>query len=211
MSVLAGRADLTEVVERLRAERSLFHSEADLQHAFAMMVARADPSLRIRLEVPFRDERSTYLDLLVSDAATGLSTAVELKYFTQRLQVDDPLTGEHFDLRSHAADDLVRLGVVRDVHRLEQWSGPRRNGISLLLSNARTLWATSADRPTRDRAFRIHQGRQISGQLVWGDGDHEPNDVTLQGTYTADWQLYSDLPVPHGEFRWLAFEVGAAA
>lgn len=184
--LLADTVPLDRVIERLRATRSLFHSEADLQHSFAVAVSKLDDALRVRLEVPFRDGRSTYLDVLVTNPVTGLSTAVELKYSTARLEVTDPLADEQFRLRSHAADDLVRWGVVKDVERLERWASPQRDGVSLLLTDVRSLWSKPADESTRDRAFRLHQGRRLSGDLVWGDGDDQPSDVLLAGSYTAD-------------------------
>lgn len=86
MSRLAKLVQVDEVLDQLRDLRTLYHSEADLQHSFALAIARLAPDLRIRLEVPLRQERSEYLDILVEDPSSGASTAVELKYITQRLE-----------------------------------------------------------------------------------------------------------------------------
>ncbi|WP_328294217.1 hypothetical protein OG218_15995 [Kineococcus sp. NBC_00420] len=208
MVLIAQRVLLDDVIAGLQRTRAVFHSEADVQHAFAVEVGRSVADLRVRLEVPFRGAGSTYLDVLVSDPETGESTAVEVKYFTARLDITDPLTQERFSLRSHGADDLLRLHFARDLARLEGWAGPQRSGIALLLTNASGLWSEPRGAsPTRDRAFRIHEGRTLGGSLVWGDGDAEENDLQLNGRYTTSWRDYSDLTVPRGVFRWLAVDV----
>ena len=184
MALLARRLGLDAVMDELRRSRTLFHSEADFQHSFAMTIAHLDPALRVRLEVPFREERASYLDLLVTDPGTGASTAIELKYSTQRLEAKDPLTGESFHLRFHAAYDLARLHFVRDIRRLERWAGADRNGVALMLSNVRSLWSEAAPRTTQDQAFRLHQDRRLGGCLVWGANARASHDVEFSGSYT---------------------------
>lgn len=64
--------------------------------------------------------------------------------------------------------------------------------------------AEAPGKPTRDREFRIHEDRTLTSQLLWACGDYQPNTRTLHGTYTLNWQPYSQQTGPRGEFRYLA-------
>ncbi|WP_089154249.1 hypothetical protein [Micromonospora sp. NBS 11-29] len=209
--LIAGAVPLTDVLAELRVERSVFHSAADLQHAFAWTVRRLDESIRVRLEV--RQEQNEHLDLLCR--GPGGRTAIEFTYLTARWNGVDPHTGEEYALRHHAAADLARHQFVTDVERLERLcraDPDQTNGLALLLTNDHGLWqAPATDRPTRDREFRLHEGRRLTGLLRWGvDGRYFlPNQRYLAGTYPLDWQDFTHLPGRNGQFRRLAVPVTA--
>ncbi|MDI3339318.1 MAG: hypothetical protein QJR03_02175 [Sphaerobacter sp.] len=96
--------DLDAVLRGLAAERPLFHSEADFQHALAWKLHEAAPDAQMRLEFkPFPDERF-YVDIWMR-AASG-SVAIELKYPTRVLS--STVAGESFLLKSQGAQDLLR-------------------------------------------------------------------------------------------------------
>ncbi|MFI0937244.1 hypothetical protein [Streptomyces sp. NPDC021020] len=76
--------------------------------------------------------------------------------------------------------------------------------MALLVSNEADLWMPPEQGNTRDRAFRLHEGRTLAGQLLWSGGDYTDNTRTLRGTYPLNWQPYSQYPGPRGEFRYLA-------
>ena len=204
MSLIANRLDLTDVMTRLGELRPIFHSEADFQHAFAQVVHNLAPGIQIRLEV--RQTGGEHLDLLCFE--DGDRTAIEFKYVTAAWEGEDGLTGEVFRLRSHAAMDLARLGFVRDIERLELFSAlaDRTNGLAVILSNCPSLWSQPKTHlRTNDQAFRIHEGRTLSGELLWGGG-YRRNDCRLLGTYELGWTPYR---VSEGsrEFQWLSVEV----
>ncbi|SCE15239.1 hypothetical protein [Streptomyces sp. DvalAA-19] len=208
---VAGRVPLGDVIARLGRDRPVFHSEADLQHGFARALWELAPDVRSRLEVPQRTEdgRAEYLDLLC--IGPSARTAIEFKYFTRRWTgtVGDP--AEEYAVKGHAATDLARLHFVRDIARLERFCHrPDQNGLAVMLSNDASLWTPPGvgRPPTRDREFRIHQGRELASTLLWGGGDYKPNTCALAGTYPLDWQPYSRLDGPGGEFRYLAVAVG---
>lgn len=187
--------------------RRVFHSEADLQFAFAQQLTRIAPSVRCRLEVPHAREgrRNDYLDLLCLGEET--STAIEFKYFT-RPWVGDA-DGEAYSLRAHAATDLARFYFVHDIKRLERATvGRESNGLAIMLTNEPRLWtAPTKGRRTNDWAFRIHEGSQLSGILEWGNG-YAANRRELAGSYEARWQDFSTLDGGSGgRFRWLAIPV----
>jgi hypothetical protein len=212
VGTVAGRP-LEEVMDALRRDRPVFHSEADLQHGFARALWTLAPDVRSRLEVPQRRQgRAEYLDLLC--VGPSGRTAIEFKYVTRAWKgVVPDLPGEEYHLRAHAADDLARLHFVRDVARLERFCDrAEQNGLAILVTNVSALWTAPTPRaqPPRDRDFRIHEGRRLSGTLLWGGGEYTPNTCHLRGTYPLTWRTYSEQAGVGGTFRYLAVPVAAA-
>jgi hypothetical protein len=205
MPRIAGTIELSAVMDRLAGQRAVFHSEADFQFAFAQTVQAMDPDIRCRLEVPVTtgaSARTEYLDLLCTGPAG--QTPIEFKYFTRRWSGN--VVDEHFELRNHAAADLLRLHFVHDLVRLEryEYSDP---GLAILLSNDPGPW-TESTKPTRDRDFRLHDGRLLQGTLLWADGDYVDNARELRGSYTVRWRDYRRLDnTGGGTLRYLALEV----
>lgn len=105
--------DPDALLAALAAERGIFHSEADFQHALAWRIRIDHPDAVIRLET--RPERGTHLDVLENER--GHRTALELKYLADRFT--GVVGGEHFDLPRQGAHDISRSDVCRDVWRLE--------------------------------------------------------------------------------------------
>lgn len=206
---IAGDLELRTVMRSLAHRRPVFHSEADFQFSLAWLIGQLEPDLAVRLEVPQSSGRE-YLDLLLRQP-DGYATAVEVKYFMTAWSGTDAITGEHFNLRSHGADDVLRLNFIHDVTRLERFvsqPGYRGNGVAILLTNYSGLWTRSTRvKPPRDSAFRIHDGASLTGRLVWGTGDFPANDRQLRGQYGVQWHDYSILGGAQGTFRWVGLEV----
>ena len=116
---------------------------------------------------------------------------------------------EDYDLKYHAATDLVRRNFVFDIERLERFGAkPNHNGLAIILTDDESLWAVPREgrTPTRDRDFRIHEGRTLTGTLLWGGGDYPGNTRVLVGRYDLAWHPYIELPGPNGSFRYLVVE-----
>ncbi|QIG44167.1 hypothetical protein G5V58_16550 [Nocardioides anomalus] len=211
MGMIGNRLPLTDVMSRLAYARPVFHSEADFQFAFAQTVWSMDPDIKLRLEVPARNpltRRAEYIDLVcIGDSVTR----VEFKYATRKWEGTDGITDELFLLRDHAAMDLARHGFVHDVFRLERLTADGdSNGLAIMLTNSPSLWNPGAA-TSRDAAFRIDEGRTLTGELSWGtpDSPYPKNDRTLGGRYTAHWR---DFSTPVGsEFRWLGWTITSPA
>jgi hypothetical protein len=214
--LLAGSVELDMVVGSLRMSRSVFHSEADLQHAFAWAAHELDPRLQMRLET--HPEPNARLDLLLSRPETGRHTAVELKYLTAGWSGE--VAGERFALRNHGAQDIRAYDVVKDLARVERFVAGRRqwDGLVLVLSNDPSYWSSPRHhRETNAQAFRLHDGNLLHGARAWGPltgagtrkGREE--DLTLKGSYRCTWTGYATLPGTRGTFRILAFAVQAPA
>jgi hypothetical protein len=108
-------------------------------------------------------------------------------------------------LKSHGAPDEARRDFVFDVARLERFCDrPDQNGLALMVTNESALWREpkrSAKRP-RDYEFRLHQGGELAGTLLWGGGDYRPNTRVLRGTYPLHWR-----PPTAGAFQYLALSI----
>ena len=100
--------------------------------------------------------------------------------------------------------------------RLERWTDeqPSTNGFALLLTNDARLWEAPPTTNTGDAAFRLHEGRTLTGELAWGDDEHpyEADRRTLRGTYRTTWSDFSrpDAGVG-GTLRWLGWTITSRA
>lgn len=200
------------ILTQLAKKRPIFHSEADLQHELAWQIHLTHRDAKIRLEQPFGDQ--SHLDLSVqTDRQTF---AIELKYCTASLVVD--VNEEQFQLKNQSANPVKRYQFLKDVQRLEQLvdSQTANQGFAVVITNDAGYWQESSIdwRGTIDAAFRIHEGREISGQLAWApktsqgtkEGREEP--IVLQGSYTIQWHDYSTIEsVKNGQFRYCVVDV----
>jgi len=197
----------------LAAERPVFHSEADFQHAFAWLLHRKHPHLAIRLEVPVRVGQSVlHVDLLAS--AGDKTIAIELKYKTRALTFAAP--GEAFQLTNQAAQDLARYDFIKDIQRIEQLAAARRgtSGYAIMLTNDSSYWTQARASDSVDAAFRLHPERTLSGALAWHSrasaGTIRGREIALaiNGSYAVAWRDYSHIDSPrYGVFKYLAVEV----
>lgn len=201
--------DVDSLMTTLAKKRPAFHSEADFQHALAWEIHEAYPDAAIRLEYPVTIEgKRIHLDMWLTHGDQHY--AVELKYGTSRslTQID----GEQYDLRDQSANDLIRHAFCKDIRRLEQVNEllPGTRGVAIFLSNYPPFWNPDvSDRITNDAQFRVHDGRKLSGTLVWGESSKSPEKpVSLTGMYTMRWKPYSEIPfVKNAQFRYLAVRV----
>ncbi|MEY9849749.1 hypothetical protein ABH940_006861 [Streptacidiphilus sp. BW17] len=206
--LVAGRVALSAVMAELTAVRPVFHSEADLQHAFSRVLWKLAPEVECRLEVQQTASGDVeHLDLLC--IGPSQRTAVEFKY-VKRAWNGTLAAGpaqEQYVLKSHGAPDLARRDFVFDVARLERFCDrPDQNGLALMVTNEPALWVEPkpSRKQPRDHEFRLHEGGELAGTLLWGGGDYTPNTRVLRGTYPLRWRPYSLQPGTNGAFRYLA-------
>lgn len=208
--LIAGKIPLQSVMDRLSEEREVLHSEGDLQHAFGRVVWEIDPAIQVRAEIrqPGNVPGRRVLDMSCSSPAGR--TAIEFKYYPGMGRGKDR-RGEEFVLPQQDADDLLRLGFVSDICRLEsfcldpQWS----NGLALLVSSVPALWneSTRAGHESQDRDFRLHEGTTLQKTLSWAGQQEHSNARSLQGSYVLRWEKYAPPIEGVGQFRYLAVEV----
>lgn len=207
--------DIQSVMKALSAQRKVFHSEADFQHAFAWELHLRQPEASIRLEKPLRTaSKNLHLDFLFEHA--GKSVAVELKYKTRSLKLS--MDGEDFHLSSHSAQDLGRYDFVKDICRLEEITSTinQCEGWAIMLTNDSAYWKMPLNTETVDAAFRLTEGRTLSGDLAWtdqasaGTKKNRESSLPVAGEYKLEWEDYSTISSPsYSDFRYLAVKVPA--
>ena len=204
--------DIDRLMAELSRTRKVFHSEADFQHALAWQIREHTPECEIRLEFnPAPEEvRKIYLDVWIPNE----STAIELKYFTRHL--DTTVRSERFVLRDQGAQDIRRYDFLRDIQRLEDEvsEGRARQGFAILLTNDPSYWQPPQRDETVDAAFRIHDGRNVNGELAWSPSASEgttrgrTDSIRLKASYRMRYQDYSNLQgEKYGQFRYLNVSV----
>ncbi|MBN1152258.1 MAG: hypothetical protein JXA58_03520 [Dehalococcoidia bacterium] len=187
--------EMNAVLDALRNERPLFHSEDDFKFALAWKLQEMYPSAVVRLERPHDlEDRRIYVDITVE--FTNERLAIELKYKTRRLLVLH--NGELFDLKDQSAQDLGRYDFCKDLSRLETIvaASSATVGYAILLTNDSSYWRTANATNTAYAAFSIHDGAVVSGNLMWGatagpgttNGRSAPID--LMGSYEMTWDDY---------------------
>lgn len=81
------------------------------------------------------------------------------------------------------------------------------------MTNDPLYWKKPAPtwRDTMDTAFRLHEGRQLRGEMAWserasaGTMKNREDSIHLKGSYVARWRDYSDAGAErYGKFRYLA-------
>lgn len=204
------------VIACLARRRPVFHSEADLQFAFAWEAKTLVPGIEVRLET--HPEPGVRLDLELIDPAETRGLAVELKYMT-RLWTGES-GGESFALKNHGASDLRAYDVVKDIERVERFviRRPGWTGLVIALTNESAYWRAPTRGPiTNADAFRLFDGNLLAGERRWGPntggtskGREAP--LALRGTYELRWTDYSRLDASTaGSFRVLVVPIEGAA
>lgn len=190
--------DLPSTLQRLATLRPVFHSEADLQQAFAWQLHLDHPSLRIRLERRPDPQVREAADLWLT-APEGPHVVVEMKYLVR--EADVVVDGERFVLANQGAHDISRYDVIKDLGRVERWvrDGLADRGVVIVLSNDPGYWRR-ATRTTIDAAFRLHEGRELNGELAWashagaGTTQGRTGAHIVHGRYPVAWRDYASFP-----------------
>lgn len=190
--------DIRLSLQKLSKKRGVFYSESDFQHALAWEIHNIYPHYVLRLEKRMDIlDTPTYVDMLIS--YKGQSTVIELKYKTRELFA--VVDNEVYWLKGQSAQDQGRYDFLKDVQRLEDITSRYKDttGYAIILTNDSSYWKQPLSSNTVDASFRIHEGREIVGQLSWGTNasDSTKNgrekDIRLRNTYTAVWSDYSVL------------------
>lgn len=204
--------DIHALMKGLAERRPIFRVERDFQNSLSEYIVESTLESEFSLEFPsFRNENKR-LDIWLPKA----QTLIELKYKTQKLHIRN--NGKFFDLKNQSADDLARYDFLKDIQRLERAveEGTAKYGFAIILTNDSLYWRPSqTGRRTGFDEFRIHEGKRVTGRMVWGPtagpgtrkGREEP--IHLKGSYTLNWRDYSRLGAErNARFRYLAVSVG---
>src|SRR5262245_12218635 len=101
---------LPEVMKQLAKQRSIFHSEADFQHALAWLLRETVPGINVRLEYPTPWRRGA-IDIFAR--VRGRELGIEVKYLCRRLEI--AVDNETFLLKQQGAHDVRAYDVCKDI------------------------------------------------------------------------------------------------
>jgi hypothetical protein len=205
--------NITDVLATLAQQRSIFHSEADFQHALAWELHNQLPNAAIRLELPVA-HRNKLLHVDIWIVQNEQILALELKYKTRALVL--PIGDETFKLLNQSAQDFGRYDFIKDLQRLELLLADRRQaiGYAILLTNDSSYWTPPRDAGSIDADFRVPDGRMLHGVLQWkahasvGTMRGREAPLEISGTYPLRWDEYAQPTTKsYGRFRYLAIKV----
>lgn len=203
--------DIFKIIDDLKTNREIFHSEADFQHELAWHIRKFYPNSSIRLEKPFYLNERIYVDIYVYNNSR---IAIELKYKTQKKKGNFVSKGEEFKLATHAAINLCRYDYLKDIGRLEKLkqNGEIDVGYSIFLTNVSSYWNKHSKRSTLSEDFYISQDENITGELSWVDnvkessvGKKRLDPIRIKNSYLIDWKIYSE--VENNEFKILISKI----
>ncbi|MEI6407181.1 MAG: hypothetical protein WCO85_06605 [Actinomycetes bacterium] len=192
---MTDRFDANRVLDLLLETRKVFHSEADLQFAFAWTANTLYPFLVVRLESHPTPHES--LDLALIDTIANGGIAIEFKYKTAFWEGESD--GESYALKSHGASDIGGYDIIKDVTRVERFIEGRKGwtGYVITLTNDSSYWnLRTHGRTTNAEAFRVSEGLVLSGIKEWGPNTGgtkkgRESALELRGRYELHWREYS--------------------
>ena len=207
--------NLSDIVDNLSKKRPIFHSEKDFQFALSWKIQEMYENLKIRLERPvYIDKKKIHLDIFIIDNKSLV--LIELKYKKHKFNVE---WGEEDFHLSKSAKLPSRYDFVSDISRLEKckeklnYKYEKFLGYALFLTNESNFWKPSKKNNVKDKDFRIHEDRKLSGKLSWdaytkGKKKDRGEPLNLNGNYTIHWKDYSNLKdKKNGQFRYTMVKV----
>lgn len=205
--------DIELAIQTLQTKQKIFHSEADFQFSLAWELQQIIPQAKIRLEYCPPFAREMHIDIYVIDEDG--TYPIELKYKSK--SVETIVGNEYFKLKNHGAQDLGRYDFLYDIWRIERMRKLDKDfkvGFAIMLSNEPSYWKAPLSKSTVDAAFRIHDGRIITGSCAWSDNvssgtsKNREEPIVFEGTYTVRWNPYSELAnTANGQFKISTIEV----
>ena len=206
--------DLDRLMHGLSQARPILHSREDFRHSLVAHIRKVLPDYQVQLRFPISVQgKNHYFDIWIETEKLG----IELIYTTRGLDLS--WGNERYVLREHGGQPPRRYEFLRAVQRIEEaiTYGPVRMGYAILLTNQPHYWNPPSRQDVIDAAFRLHDGRQVTGELMWSEhagegtisGKEDP--INLLGSYSLHWQDYSTLGRDNNQqFRYLAVEVQSA-
>lgn len=206
---------ISKIMRNLRKHRSIFHSEADFQHALAWQIHTDFPDCQIRLE--YKPISSVNMSVDIWVWIGHIQIAIEVKYPAAKHIIKRQDLFETFHLDKGGPLDTARYGFLKDIQRLEQFAGRRDTlRFAVLLTNQQRLWEVPQRgwKQENDYQFRIHEDRAINGHRRWAKKTSLKTkqahpSLNIKGLYVMKWRNYSKFRdvTKNSQFRYLAVKV----
>ena len=138
MTKLKESFDIDKIMNKLKDERKIFHSEDDLKFSLATVIRELykDDEVKVRLERPMKIEMVKKADVS-NEITKSISIDItvflgddefflELKYKTKKLSTDfkkkwtDDIKDDVYSLKDQGACDIGRFLFRKDIYRLEK-------------------------------------------------------------------------------------------
>jgi hypothetical protein len=214
------------VLRELSNRRPIFHSEADFQHELALELNRC--GWECRLEVPIAikvkgEKAKAEVDLIARSQNGEKSTAIELKYVSEKLQTS--CNRENFDLSKNWGVNLSRFDCLADWQRVASIvdSGYAQAGFAVFMTNCEDAWTrdlAKGKNPPMAMEMSIHEGRKFrkGDALDWHPQTPSVGSVSKKrlppyapiicpASVSCAWTDYSQVRAgKNGQFRYLLLE-----
>lgn len=124
--------EIEDVIEKVRKNRKIFTSEADLQLEVAFAIKELYDDVSVYREYVPDIEDLSHLSKKEKDELSNMHTdilvvtndnewiPIELKYKTRKIYYKDNKTGCVFNLKEHGAHDCGCYDYFKDIYRIEQ-------------------------------------------------------------------------------------------
>ena len=194
--------ELKNKLEELISKRNLFHSEADFQHSFALLLKNNDSI--VRLEKPFYSNKKIKkieLDIFLKNKNENIG--IELKYKTRKISNNKEIKiqNEKYRLSEQGAQNLGRYDFFKDVERLQQLKDEKKieKGYVVFLTNDPSYWK-GAKKGTLSEKFCIKENRVINenSELSWPENTSEKSisktrtgSIIIKKKLHLNWKKYS--------------------
>lgn len=210
---------IRDLMIELADSHPIFHNESYFQHELAGLLYRK--GCCVKKEHPFKlDGTSKRVDVWLPRE----KLAIELKYWTKKLDQPYETENDFYQLRNQKAQNQKRYDFLRDVQKLERLRKPQpdvrgepniKRGYVVLLTNEPSYWKCpyacheNEHQTNQDRDFHLYKGRKIGNKkLQWRENSkgEKPKEGTTKGRedsiclsspypYVVKWKLYSDLKI----------------
>ena len=201
------------ILDELRKDRPIFHSEGDFQFSLANKIKEINPELNVRLEYPMK---SGFLDIFLFSSEKAI--LFELKYKTTEL-VYQTQNNEMFNLKILRRKDLGFYGFIKDIARLEEFKIDIQRKFeivecyALILTNEKCYWLQEEAKGAY-KDFLTFDGNFLKGDFNWGrnftnTNSYKRKSIQLKNTYKCSWKDYSKIPIKekNNQFRYLLINV----
>lgn len=204
--------DINLIIGKLKEQRKIFVSEADLQFAIAFIIKEQYPNAKIRLEYCPEFELDMHIDILVIIGKDRYP--IELKYKTKKYET--VIDNEKFVLKEHGAIPVNSYLYLKDIKRLEECRKMMpefKTGYAIFITNDLGYLKSPVKNDLIYKQLALIDNSKKTGKLNWEDNASDgtkknvEEEIELKDIYLLKWNNYSNFGNKNGMFMYLMNEV----